>query len=135
MKLKDVEINLQEIKEQKDDEKLELFIEKFDKDFNATTRKYIKETPLLNEICDAFSMELCEATPLYEKAYKLKKQIKEQLFKSLTDEQRLMVKQIEHCNETMLEDTEKQAIIYGYAMAVQLRNEAVNKYPLKKDEV
>ena len=135
MKLKEVEINLQDLKEQKDDEKIELFIEKFDKDFNATTKKYIKETPLLNELCDTFSMELCETTQLYEKAYKIKNQIKEQLFKSLTDEQRLMIKQIEYCNEIMLEDTEKQAIIYGYAMAVQLRNEAVNKYPVKKDEV
>ena len=124
-----------ELKEQEDEEKLEAFIKMFDEDFETNRIKYMKETPLLYRICDDFSKEICETTALYQKADKLKSQIKEQLFQTLSDEQRIMIKQIEFCNDTMLEDTEKQAIIYGYAMCSQLRDEAVSKYPLKKKGV
>ena len=108
-----------------DENRIEEYIKSFDEEFDANTEEYIKEYPLLNEICNDFAMKFFKPSKLYNKVWKNKKELMDKLFKEITNEQRMTIKKMEFCNQTMLEDMERQAIIYGYAMCTQLQGETI----------
>lgn len=105
------------------------YLEGFDEEFETHTKDRIKETPLLMEIFDKFVEHIFKPSNMYWVAAKTKNTIKEDLLKTLNDEQKDMLEQLQLCEDRILDDMIEQAYIYGYATAVQLRDEAVNQYP------
>lgn len=105
------------------------YLEGFDDEFETHTKDRIKETPLLMEIFDKFVEHIFKPSNMYWVAAKTKNTIKEDLLKTLNDEQKDMLEQLQLCEDRILDDMTEQAYIYGYATAVQLRDEAVNQYP------
>lgn len=108
------------------------YLEGFDEEFETHTKNRIEETPLLKEMFNEFVQQIYRPSNMYWVAIKTKGIIKEDLLKTLNDEQKNMLEQLQFCEDKILEDMTEQAYIYGYATAVELRDEAVKQYSSKK---
>ena len=96
------------------------------------TAKRIKETPLQLKLFNVFAQEIYQPTKLQEKITKVKKEIKEEMKKTFTDEQLYLVEQYQYCEDRISDDLQEQAFIFGYAISNELKYEAVTKYQNKK---
>ena len=50
------------------------------------------------------------------------------------DEQKDLLEQWQYCEDRILDDMVEQAFVYGYATAVELREEAIKQYPPKTED-
>lgn len=110
------------------------YLEGFDEQFETHTKIRTEETPLLMELFNEFLQHIYKPSNMYWVAAKTKNKIKEDLLKTLNDEQKHMLEQIEFCEDRILDDMTEQAYIFGYATSIQLREEATKQYPSKKEE-
>ena len=110
------------------------YLEGFDEAFETHTQDRIKETPLLMRMFNEFVEHIFKPSNMYWLAAKTKNRIKEDLSKTLTDEQKDMLEQLQLCEDRILDDMTEQAFIYGYSIAMQSREEAINQYPSKKED-
>ena len=60
--------------------------------------------------------------------------IKEDLSQTLDEREQDLLEQLQLCEDRILDDMTEQAFIYGYAIAMQSRDEAVKQYPSKKED-
>lgn len=109
------------------------YLEGFDEQFETYTNDKIKETPLLMKIYSEFIENMFKPSNMYWVAIKTKGMIKEDLLKTLNDEQKDMIEQLQVCEDRILDDMTKQAYVYGYAIAVELREESLKQYPKTED--
>lgn len=107
------------------------YLQGFDEEFETQTTKRIKETPLLINLFQEFIQEIYQPSELYNIVLETKIKISDELNKTLNKEQKHLVKQMEFCDDKIVDDIIEQAFIYGYAMSCQLREEAVKQYPYK----
>lgn len=110
------------------------YLEGFDEEFETHTKVRIKETPLLIGIFNEFVEHIYRPSNMYWLAAKTKSMIKEDLLKTLNDEQKDLLEQLQLCEDRILDDMIEQAFIYGYAISVESREEAVSQYPYKKED-
>ena len=110
------------------------YLEGFDEAFETHTQDRLKETPLLMRMFNEFVEHIFKPSNMYWLAAKTKNRIKEDLSKTLTDEQKDMLEQFQLCEDRILDDMTEQAFIYGYAIAMQSREEAIKQYPSKKED-
>ena len=110
------------------------YLEGFDEAFETHTQDRLKETPLLMRMFNEFVEHIFKPSNMYWLAAKTKNRIKEDLSKTLTDEQKDMLEQLQLCEDRILDDMTEQAFIYGYSIAMQSREEAINQYPSKKED-
>ena len=110
------------------------YLEGFDEAFETHTQDRLKETPLLMRMFNEFVEHIFKPSNMYWLAAKTKNRIKEYLSKTLTDEQKDMLEQLQLCEDRILDDMTEQAFIYGYSIAMQSREEAINQYPSKKED-
>lgn len=108
------------------------YLEGFDEEFETHTKERIKETPLLLALFQEFVQQVYRPSKMYKLAIKTKDTINTELTKSLNDEQKNLLEQWQYCEDRILDDMVEQAFIYGYATSVQLRDDAVKQYPIKK---
>lgn len=66
-------------------------------------------------------------------ATKTKSIIKEEILKSLNEEQKNLLEQLQQCEDRILDDMIEQAYVYGYSTAVTLRDEALKQYQPKEN--
>ena len=118
---------LENLKQQKE-ENYKNYLVGFDEEFKTHTEQRIKETPLLLSMFKKFLQEVYRPSRIYKLAIKTKNMIKEDLLKTLNDEQKDKIEQLQLCEDRILEDIIEQAFIYGYATAVELREEAIEHY-------
>lgn len=110
------------------------YLEGFDEEFETHTKIRTEETPLLMALFNEFVEHIYKPSNMYWVAAKTKNMIKEDLLKTLNDEQKDMLEQIQFCEDRILDDMTEQAFIYGYAISVELREESINQYSSKKEE-
>ena len=110
------------------------YLEGFDEAFETHTQDRLKETPLLMRMFNEFVEHIFKPSNMYWLAAKTKNRIKEDLSKTLTDEQKDMLEQLQLCEDRILDDMTEQAFIYGYSIAMQSREEAINQYPSNKED-
>ena len=110
------------------------YLEGFDEAFETHTQDRLKETPLLMRMFNEFVEHIFKPSNMYWLAAKTKNRIKEDLSKTLTDEQKDMLEQLQLCEDRILDDMTEQAFIYGYSIAMQSREEAINQYTSKKED-
>ena len=110
------------------------YLEGFDEAFETHTQDRLKETPLLMRMFNEFVEHIFKPSNMYWLAAKTKNRIKEYLSKTLTDEQKDMLEQLQLCEDRILDDMTEQAFIYGYSIAMQSREEAINQYPSNKED-
>lgn len=120
------------LEELEDKTELKNYLEGFDKVFETHTAERIKETPLQLKLFNTFAQEIYQPTELQEKITKVKKEIKEEMKKTFTDEQLYLVEQYQYCEDRISDDLQEQAFIFGYAMSNELKYEAITKYQNKK---
>lgn len=108
------------------------YLEGFDEAFETHTQDRLKETPLLMRMFNEFVEHIFKPSNMYWLAAKTKNRIKEDLLKTLNDEQKDMLDQFQLCEDRILDDMTEQAFIYGYSIAMQSREEAIKQYPSKK---
>ena len=120
------------LEELEDKTEFKNYLEGFDKVFETHTVKRIKETPLQLKLFNTFAQEIYQPTELQEKITKVKKEIKEEMKKTFTDEQLYLVEQYQYCEDRISDDLQEQAFIFGYAMSNELKYEAITKYQNKK---
>lgn len=110
------------------------YLEGFDEEFETHTKVRIKETPLLIEIFNEFVQQVYRPSKMYWLVAKTKEIINEELIKNLNDEQKDLLEQWQYCEDRILDDMIEQAFVYGYATAVELREEAIKQYPPKIED-
>ena len=120
------------LEELEDKTEFKNYLEGFDKVFETYTAKRIKETPLQLKLFNVFAQEIYQPTKLQEKITKVKKEIKEEMKKTFTDEQLYLVEQYQYCEDRISDDLQEQAFIFGYAISNELKYEAITKYQNKK---
>lgn len=120
------------LEELEDKTEFKNYLEGFDKVFETHTAKRIKETPLLLELFNKFNDEIYQTRELQNKITKIKKQIRQEMEKTFTDEQLYLVKQYQYLDDRICDDLVEQAFIFGYAINSELKHEITNKYHLPK---
>lgn len=85
-------------------------------------------------IFNEFVEHIYRPSNMYWLAAKTKSMIKEDLLKTLNDEQKDLLEQLQLCEDRILDDMTEQAFIYGYAISVESREEAVSQYPPKTED-
>lgn len=120
--------------EQQKKEKYKNHLEGFDEEFETHTQLRIKETPLLLALFNEFVQEIYRPSEMYKLAAKTKNIINDELLKILNEEQKNLLEQWQYCEDRILDDMVEQAFVYGYATAVELREEAIKQYPPKIED-
>ena len=120
--------------EQQKKENYKNHLEGFDEEFETHTQLRIKETPLLLALFNEFVQEIYRPSEMYKLAAKTKNIINDELLKTLNEEQKDLLEQWQYCEDRILDDMVEQAFVYGYATAVELREDAVSQYPYKKED-
>ena len=110
------------------------YLEGFDEEFETHTQLRIKETPLLLALFNEFVQEIYRPSEMYKLAAKTKNIINDELLKTLNEEQKDLLEQWQYCEDRILDDMVEQAFVYGYATAVELREEAIKQYPPKTED-
>lgn len=121
--------NIEELKE----ERYKNYLKGFDEEFETHTQTRIKETPLLISLFNEFIQNIYRPSNLYWVATKTKSIIKEEILKSLNEEQKNLLEQLQQCEDRILDDMIEQAYVYGYSTAVTLRDEALKQYQPKEN--
>ena len=109
-------------------------LESFDEEFETHTKNRIKETPLLMGIFNEFVEHIYKPSNMYWVAAKTKNIINDELLKTLNEQQKNLLEQWQYCEDRILDDMVEQAFVYGYATAVELREEAIKQYPHKIED-
>lgn len=110
------------------------YLESFDEEFETHTKNRIKETPLLMGIFNEFVEHIYRPSNMYWLAAKTKNIINDELLKTLNEEQKNLLEQWQYCEDRILDDMVEQAFVYGYATAVETREEAIKQYPPKTED-
>lgn len=104
------------------------YLEGFDKEFETYTQEKIKEIPLLINLYQEFLQEVYHPSKRYLLALKIKNEINEDIKKTFSEEQQELMKQFKECQDIMINDMNEESFIYGYCMASELREEAIERY-------
>lgn len=110
------------------------YLKGFDEEFETHTQLRIKETPLLMRMFNEFVENIYKPSNMYWVSAKTKEMIKDDLLKTLNNEQKDLLEQLQLCEDRILDDMTEQAFIYGYAISVESREEAVSQYPSKTED-
>lgn len=104
------------------------FISQFEKDFKTDVVKesILAKAPILFELYNNYILTHHKPTTTYQRALDLGNKLQEQLEKDLTDQQKILLGEIDYCNTRMYEDLTQQLFVYGYIMHSQLDNECNN---------
>ena len=111
------------------------YLKSFDEEFETHTKIRTEETPLLMQLFNEFIQNIYKPSNMYWVAAKTKNIIKEDLLKTMNDEQKDMLEQLQFCEDRILDDLTEQAFIYGYAISIELKEEAVSQYSSKKEGI
>ena len=110
------------------------YLKGFDEEFETHTQLRIRETPLLMRMFNEFVENIYKPSKMYWLVAKTKEIINQELIKNLNDEQKDLLEQWQYCEDRILDDMIEQAFVYGYATAVELREEAIKQYPSKTED-
>lgn len=133
LKKDNTKINKKEV-ESKRENKIKNYLEGFDEEFETHTKERIKETPLLINLFNNFVQQIYRPSKLYKLVIKTKNNIYEEMEKTFKEEQKQLLEQWKFCEDRILDDMLEQSFIYGYSMSCQLREEAINQYPLNNNK-
>lgn len=114
--------------------KVEDFLQDFDNNFSTHMMKRRNEAPILTFLFNEFINGIYKTSKTYKYCLGIQDKISRKLSKTLSKDEKELVRQLRFCQEMMLEDEIEQAFIYGYAMAVQMKDEAIAQYPAKEEE-
>lgn len=127
--------NLQQmINEEEERKNYKYYLKGFDEEFQTHLQDRMKETPLLLNLFREFVKEIYSPTKIERLAVHIKAEIKEELDNTLTIEQKYYMEQLQFLEDRILDDMVEQGFVYGYAMGIQLKNEAIKQYPYKGDK-
>lgn len=110
------------------------YLEDFDKQYNTYIKEKVKETPLLLNVFRKLIDEIFELNKFQMKILETQVKIEDKLLKNFNKEQMDLLEQLQKCGNRMTSELVEQAFIFGYATAVEFRDEAVKKYPKKLSE-
>lgn len=110
-------------------QKFKDYLKGFDKEFQTHTQNIMKKTPLLLNFYREFVEMVYSPSETYDLAIKIKNNISADLTKDFTEKQKNLLEQIEYCEGIISDDSTEQAFIYGFAMASQMKEEAISQYP------
>lgn len=106
------------------------FIREFEEDFDVKLNKNkMDTTDTLVDLYNQYMQVSYSPTPIELQAQKLKNKLQKELESQLTEEQIIILREIDYCSSRLREDIVEQAFVYGYSMSSQMKQEAVNKYP------
>lgn len=117
----------------KNEERFVKLLEKFDENFNTETKTEIKNVPMLLEIFNRFAEEMYQPSINNGKYLKQLIKVDEKLRNMLNSKQIKLLEERDTLNIKMHMEENEQAFVYGFAMAIQVREEAIKRYPYKKE--
>lgn len=105
------------------------YLEKYENYYNLHIEKAEKKIPNLMKLLERFNDEMYIPTKIYKLMVQVKEKIEEEL--NLNDEQEKLFEYWTVCEDNILNDIVEQAFIYGYSLAMGLKEES--KYILDKN--
>ena len=122
-----------ENKEKLIDKQVIEILESFTEDLKGVTKADIDEAPILSNLYDDYvKLYINDPSEKYSKIYEMRKQLQNKLERLLKVDGIALLRAIKYCNTLLQDYSSQQAFIYGYSMANQMKNEAIKKYPRKK---
>lgn len=126
------------IKEKQEDggiaQKVESFIENFLEKMEIKTQVEGEPTLVLEKLYNDFVQIYYTPNAKYVETQKIINNLKDEMEKTLNNEQKVILKEITFCYQHIQSDIALEAFIYGYAMSNQMKTESVMKYPRKEIE-
>lgn len=119
------------MKEDNIEARFEEFIQDFEKELE-TNSTYELDTPILENLFNNYIQNIFTTGAVYRTAVHRQGIIKEELNKSLSEGQQLLLNELDYCNIEMNSDIAKKAFIYGFAMCLQMKDEAIKRFPKEK---
>ena len=104
------------------------YLQNFDNECKTNSIELIKVAPLLLAIYEDFIQLLIQPTTISKQAEKELGKVNEELRNTLDNIQKELLEQVESLSETMADEREIQAYLYGYVMATVERKETSIKY-------
>ena len=83
---------------------------------------------MLINLYQEFLHEVYQPSKRYLLALKIKNKINDDIEETFTEEQQELMKQFKECQDIILNDMTEESFIYGYCMASELREEAIERY-------
>lgn len=99
------------------------YLQNFDNECKTNSIELIKVAPLLFAIYEDFIQLLIQPTTISKQAEKEFQKVNDELRNTLDTEQIKLLEQVESLSETMADEREIQAYLYGYVMATIERKE------------
>ena len=116
----------QDLEELKDDS-INQFIADFDKEFGSVLKNEIKDTPLLVSVFRDFIEQNYKTSKYYKTILHKIVELEDELYASLTEEQKKLFKKWQIYRDNLEDDTLIQSFIYGYCLDKQLTSEKNNR--------
>lgn len=101
----------------------------FDREYHTHIKDKIKEIPLLAEVFNSSIDNILETNAFLFSMLGVEAKIENELLKDLTKEQAKLLEDLQKYQNAISSEMVGQAFVFGYATAVELRDEAVKKYP------
>ena len=121
---KDKNKNIDDKEEKEMEERFEHHLQAFDEVFEINSSERLKQAPLLIQSIYAPSKR-------YNFSIRKLDKINKDLNKTLTTEQKCLLKQKKYCYDIITDDLIEQSFIFGYSMCSELREESIKNIPLK----
>lgn len=126
--LKNVINDVIELKQKENtiDKKVEEFIKQFEEDLETEieNKDIIENAPILKNLFNNYIQNITTTSPTYQRTLHIRNQLQDQLEKLLTEEQIILLRQIDYCDTRLHEDLTDQVFIYGFSLNAQMQNEA-----------
>ena len=97
--------------------------------YHTHIKDKIKEIPLLAEVFNSSIDNILETNAFLFSMLGVEAKIENELLKDLTKEQAKLLEDLQKYQNAISSEMVGQAFVFGYATAVELRDEAVKKYP------
>ena len=128
---KDKNKNKDDKEEKEMEERFEHHLQAFDEVFEINSSERLKQAPLLINLYRNVIQSIYAPSKRYNFSIRKLDKINKDLNKTLTTEQKCLLKQKKYCYDIITDDLIEQSFIFGYSMCSELREESIKNIPLK----
>ena len=100
------------------------YLEEYEEEYSKHIEERKKEIPMLMAVFEQFEEKIYEPTKIYKLMVKVKEEIEEELCEISNKKQKELVEKITLCEDNISNDIAEQAFIYGFKVAMGLKEES-----------
>lgn len=129
---KDDDKNINNKAEEEMEKRFENYIQAFNEKFEINAKERLKKAPLLINLYRNIVQSIYAPSKRYNLSMELLDKINKDLNKTLTIEQKYLLKQRKYCYDIITDDVIEQAFVLGYSICDELKEESIKNIHLKE---